>query len=91
MRWATQHDLCIAVQASGHGAGAPVGPDQLLIDTSALTTVHIDATARTARVGAGATWMAVNAAAEPHGLLGLAGTSPTVSVLDTPSGEVSGS
>lgn len=80
VRWAAQRNLTVAVQASGHGAGAPIESDRLLVDTSGLNAVHIDANARVARVGAGATWSAVNALAERHGLLGLAGTSPTVAV-----------
>jgi FAD binding domain-containing protein len=78
VRWAAQHDLRVAVQASGHGAGAPIGADYLLVDTSALASVEVDG--RVARVGAGATWSAVNAVAERGGLLGLAGSSPTVGV-----------
>jgi FAD/FMN-containing dehydrogenase len=70
----------VVVQATGHGAGAPVGPDQVLLDTSALDGVIIDAAARTARVGTGSMWPAVHAAAVPHRLLGLSGTSPTVGV-----------
>ena len=78
VQWAARHDLRVAVQSSGHGAGAPIGPDHLLVDTSGLTSVEIDG--RVARVGAGATWSAVNAVAERDGLLGLAGSSPTVGV-----------
>jgi FAD/FMN-containing dehydrogenase len=70
----------IVVQATGHGAGAPIGANAALLDTSALDDVTVDASARTARVGAGATWPVVQAAAAPHGLLGLSGTSPTVGV-----------
>ena len=77
---AVRLDLRIAVQATGHGAGAPVGDGDVVVDTSALTTVTVDSAARTATVGTGATWPAVQAAAEPLGLLGLAGTSPTVGV-----------
>jgi hypothetical protein len=80
VQWAAQRDLGVAVQASGHGAGAPIESDRLLVDTSGLTTVRIDAQARVAHVGAGATWSTVNAAAERDGLFGLAGTSPTVAV-----------
>ncbi|KAA0099546.1 FAD-binding oxidoreductase [Mycolicibacterium sp. P1-18] len=76
--WAARHDLRVAVQASGHGAGAPIGAEHLLLDTSRLASVQIDG--RVARVGAGATWSAVNAVAERDGLLGLAGSSPTVAV-----------
>lgn len=76
--WAAQRDLRVAVQGSGHGAGAVIGADRLLVDTSGLTSVDVDG--RVARVGAGATWSAVNAVAERDGLLGLAGSSPTVGV-----------
>jgi FAD/FMN-containing dehydrogenase len=78
--WAADRDLVLVAQASGHGAGASVGQDRLLIDTSALVGVQIDPEARTANVGAGVTWSAVNTAAQQHGLLGLAGSSPTVAV-----------
>jgi FAD/FMN-containing dehydrogenase len=67
-------------QATGHGAGAPVGDTAVLLDTSRLTEVAIDPERRVAVVGAGATWSAVNGAAEQHGLLGLAGSAPSVSV-----------
>jgi hypothetical protein len=80
VRWAARHDLRVAVQASGHGAGAPIGADHLLVDTSGLNSVDVDVAERTVRVGAGATWSAVNAVAERDGLLGLAGSSPTVGV-----------
>ncbi|MEU7856922.1 FAD-binding protein [Nonomuraea sp. NPDC049141] len=72
--------LEIVPQATGHGAGAPVGKGAVLLDTSRLTDVSIDPESRVAMVGAGATWSAVNAAAEQHGLLGLAGSAPSVSV-----------
>src|SRR6516225_1339827 len=40
----------VAVQATGHGAGSQIGDDKLLLDTSALTGVTVDAIAGTARV-----------------------------------------
>jgi FAD/FMN-containing dehydrogenase len=80
MRWAAERNLSVAVQASGHGAGAPIGAHQVLVDTSGLDTVSIDADARIAHVGAGATWSAVNSTAQQHDLFGLAGSSPTVAV-----------
>jgi FAD/FMN-containing dehydrogenase len=70
----------VAVQATGHGAGAVVDENVVLFDTSRLDVVTIDSRSRVATVGAGATWAAVNAAAERHGLLGLAGSAPSVSV-----------
>lgn len=72
--------LQVVPQATGHGAGAPVGDTDVLLDTSRLTDVVVDPASRTVSVGAGATWSAINAAAERHGLLGLAGSAPTVSV-----------
>ena len=80
VRWASDQNLTVAVQASGHGAGAPIRPDQILVDTSGMTDTDIDPQARVARVGAGATWAHVNSEAQRHGLLGLAGSSPTVAV-----------
>jgi FAD/FMN-containing dehydrogenase len=54
--------------------------DTLIVDTSALDAVAIDARSASARVGAGAQWHKVNAAAEPHGLLGASGSAPDVGV-----------
>lgn len=72
--------LRVMPQATGHGAGAHVDDSTVIFDTSRLTDVSIDPAARTAVVGAGATWAAVNAAAGRHGLMGLAGSAPSVSV-----------
>jgi FAD/FMN-containing dehydrogenase len=77
---AAERGLLVVPQATGHGAGAPVGAEALLVDTSRLSSISIDAEARTATVGSGTTWSEVNAAAERHGLLGLAGSAPSVSV-----------
>jgi len=78
--WAADRNLGVAVQASGHGAGAPIGPNQVLIDTSALNEVSIDTAARIAHAGAGTRWSALNSTAQQHGLFGLAGSSPTVAI-----------
>ncbi|TPG25579.1 FAD-binding oxidoreductase [Mycolicibacterium hodleri] len=80
MRWAGGEQLSVAVQASGHGAGAPVDDHHLLVDTSGLSQVFSDSDARTAHVGAGSSWAALNSAAEQRGLFGLAGSSPSVTV-----------
>jgi len=80
VRWAADRNLGLAVQASGHGAGAPIGPNQVLVDTSALNDVSIDTAARTAHAGAGTTWSALNSTAQRDGLFGLAGSSPTVGI-----------
>jgi hypothetical protein len=76
----TGRRLSVVPQATGHGAGAEVDEGVVLFDTSALDAVTIDPGTRVATVGAGATWAAVNAAAERHGLLGPAGSAPSVSV-----------
>ena len=80
VRDAAARGKVVRPQATGHGAGADVGPDQVVLDTAGLDDVEIDAAAKVVRVGAGTTWGAVEAAAEPHGLLGYAGSSPTVAV-----------
>ena len=77
---ASRGGVAVMVQATGHGAGRRVSSEEVLVDTSALTQVTIDPTTRTANVGAGAMWPAVQQGALPHGLLGLSGTSPTVGV-----------
>jgi FAD/FMN-containing dehydrogenase len=80
VRWAADRNLGVAVQASGHGAGAPIGPNRVLVDTSGLNEVSIDTAARIAHAGAGTTWSALNSTAQQHGLFGLAGSSPTVAI-----------
>jgi hypothetical protein len=80
VKCAWRFGFTVVVQATGHGAGSQIGDDQLLLDTSALTGVTVDAIAGTARVDAGSRWPAVQEAALPRGLLGLSGTSPTVGV-----------
>ena len=76
----TGRALQVMPQATGHGAGARVDEGVIIFDTCKLTDVSIDPQARTAVVGAGATWSAVNSAAEKCGLLGLAGSAPSVGV-----------
>jgi FAD binding domain len=77
---AWQSGAQVVVQATGHGAGGPVTDEQVLLDTSALVDVSVNGTRRTAQVGSGVMWPAVQQAAQVHGLLGLSGTSPTVGV-----------
>jgi FAD/FMN-containing dehydrogenase len=72
--------LRVAVRATGHGTFAPPSPDTLLIDTSGMRSVLVDPARRTARVGPGATWGEVIAAAAPCGLAPVSGPSATVGV-----------
>ncbi|MEV4056743.1 FAD-binding oxidoreductase [Amycolatopsis sp. NPDC049688] len=79
VRYATEHGLTVAVQATGHGLTA--GTDGVLISTRRMTGVEIDPAARTARVEAGVRWEAVVEAAGKHGLAPLSGSSPDVGVV----------
>ena len=78
--YASTAGLRVAVQSTGHGVAEDLADDTLLADTSRLDHVVVNPQDRTARVGAGALWRAVNAAAEPHGLLAAAGSAPDVGV-----------
>lgn len=80
VRYARAAGTTVSVQPSGHGATGDVD-GVILLRTGRLDAVEVRPAARTARVGAGARWGSVLAAAEPHGLLGLAGSSPVVSVV----------
>ncbi len=74
--------LHVAPQSTGHGAGA-LGPltDTILLRTGRLDRVVIDAEARTARVGAGASAAGLAAAAGQHGLAAVSGMAPSVGVV----------
>ncbi|WMX47078.1 FAD-binding oxidoreductase [Streptomyces roseicoloratus] len=80
VRHAAEHGLTVAVQSTGHGRGGPV-EGGLLLDTRRMDEVVVDPVARTARIGAGARWGQVVAAAAPHGLAPLNGSSPGVGVV----------
>ncbi len=82
VRFARDNGLRIAPQGTGHGAG-PLGPldGSVLLSTSRMRRVTIDADRRRARIGAGVKWAEVQAAAAPHGLAGLMGSSPDVGVV----------
>lgn len=80
VRFATAEGLPVRVHATGHGLGAPARGG-VLVNTSRLTAVSVDPTRRRARVAAGARWAEVIAAATPHGLAPLCGSSPTVGVV----------
>jgi FAD/FMN-containing dehydrogenase len=74
---AREHRPIVSIRGGGHQvAGSAVCDDGLVIDVSALRGVHVNPTARTAQVGAGATWGEVDRATQMHGLA-------------TPGGEVS--
>ncbi|MEU9062858.1 FAD-binding oxidoreductase [Streptomyces sp. NPDC048430] len=80
VRDAAARGLPVAVHATGHGLPGPVGGG-MLIRTRRMDGVDVDPERRTARIGAGATWGAVVAAAAPHGLAPLNGSSPGVGAV----------
>ncbi|KOX17138.1 FAD-linked oxidase [Nocardiopsis sp. NRRL B-16309] len=80
VRHARREGLSVAVQPNGHGPSGDTD-GTILLRTGRLDGVEIHAAERWARVGAGAAWGPVLAAAAPHGLTGPAGSSPLVSVV----------
>lgn len=77
VRWAHRHGLRVAVQSTGHGIGAPAD-GALLVVTSRLRRVRVDAATRTAFVAAGNQWGDVVPLAQVHGLAPVLGSSPHV-------------
>lgn len=80
VRFAHKADLKVAVQATGHGVIRPAN-GSLLILTSNMTEVRVDAGARTAWIGAGVKWGEVLAQAQAVGLAPLLGSSPGVGAI----------
>ncbi len=82
MAFAADAGVRVAPQTTGHNA-APLGDvgNTILVRTSALQGVTIDAARRCARVGAGALWQDVMEPAGAQGLAALAGSSPDVGVV----------
>ena len=82
VRLAAEHGMRIAFNAGGHNAG-PIdwSRDTLLLKTERMRGIEIDATARRARVQAGALSKPLAIAAGDQGLAYLAGTSPDVGVF----------
>ncbi|MEV0298752.1 FAD-binding protein [Nocardia sp. NPDC050710] len=77
--YAASAGVPVVAQPTGHGAAGGI-EDAILLRTGALNRVEIDPERRIAKVGAGANWGAVQAAAGAHGLTGLAGSNPVVGV-----------
>ncbi|MEO3871001.1 FAD-binding oxidoreductase [Nonomuraea sp. B12E4] len=76
---ARRHGVPFAVQATGHGTHTACDGG-VLVRTSPMASVLVDPARRIARVGPGALWGEVLAAAAPSGLAPLSGSSPTVGV-----------
>ncbi|MEU4419821.1 FAD-binding oxidoreductase [Actinoplanes sp. NPDC024001] len=79
VRYARGAGLTVTTQPNGHGAtGRTAGT--VLLRTRRLDSITIDPVTRRARLGAGVASGSLQAAAAPHGLTGLPGSSPVVSV-----------
>jgi FAD/FMN-containing dehydrogenase len=78
--FARDSGLGVRAQATGHGAAGPL-EGALLLDTSGLRGVEVDAERRIGRVQAGARWADVLPAAAEHGLTGLHGSSRHAGVV----------
>lgn len=79
VRTAAGAGIPITVVGLGHAA-IPAVTTGILLNTSRMTDVTLDVGARTARVGAGATWQDVMEVATPLGLAPLCGSAPGVGV-----------
>lgn len=85
VRAARELGLAVAPQATGHNAG-PLAEgrglaDAVLLRTHELRAIEVRPTQRIARVEPGVLWGDVVAAAAPHGLAALAGSSHDVGVV----------
>ncbi|GAA0896812.1 FAD-binding oxidoreductase [Pseudonocardia zijingensis] len=77
---AVRTGLPLTVVSTGHGTVAS-SDGGLLLRTSRMAQVLVDPSRRIARVGPGARWGEVVAAAEPFGLAPLSGDTPSVGVV----------
>jgi len=79
VRWARRHGVSVTAQPTGHAARSSLD-GALMLRTRGLGEIHVDATAQTARVGAGVKFGELCAALDDTGLMALAGSNadPTV-------------
>lgn len=80
VRWAAAHRVPVTAQPNGHGASRWLD-GAVLVRTTALDDIWVDADARVARVGAGVRWGDLQVALDGTGLTGLVGSNPDVTVV----------
>jgi FAD/FMN-containing dehydrogenase len=69
VRYGHENKLRVAIRGGGHNAGGlGICDDGLVIDLSGIKYVHVDASARTVRVGGGCVWGDVDHATHAFGL-----------------------
>ena len=82
VEYARDRGLYVTTQGTGHFANTLDSfEDTILVKTSRMRGLEIDAEAQIARAEAGVIWEEVILAAAEHGLAGLAGSSPDVGVV----------
>ncbi|MFB7512838.1 FAD-binding oxidoreductase [Streptomyces sp. NPDC056144] len=81
VEFAAAQGLAVAVQGTGHALAAVAAEGGVLINTSRMTEVRVDAGARTAWAAAGVSWNQVIQEAAEVGLAPLAGSAPGVGVI----------
>lgn len=81
VRFASENDLRVSAQGSGHGALAlPSLEGAILVKTERMRGIEIDPEAQTGRVEAGVLSLELAEAVQAHGLSSLPGSSPDVCV-----------
>jgi pimeloyl-ACP methyl ester carboxylesterase/FAD/FMN-containing dehydrogenase len=91
LAFARGHRLPVAVRAGGHSvAGLSLCQDGVVLDVRGLADVDVDPSRRVVRVGGGATWAAVDAATQEHGLATTGGRVSTTGVAGLTLGGGSG-
>ena len=91
LRFARDAGLEVAVRGGGHSVtGRSLCDDGLVLDMRGMRDVEVDADARIARVGGGATWAEVDRATQVHGLATTGGRVSTTGVAGLTLGGGSG-
>ena len=81
VRFGRARELPTAVRGGGHSvAGTSSVDDGLVVDLRRMNAVEVDADARTARCGGGATWADLDRATQEHGLATTGGRVSTTGV-----------
>ncbi|MDR5866149.1 FAD-binding oxidoreductase [Halomonas koreensis] len=79
--FAREADLPVAVRGGGHGVtGSAVGEGSLVVDLSAMQSVHVDPERRTARAEGGATWGGFDHETQAFGLATTGGIVPSTGI-----------
>jgi FAD/FMN-containing dehydrogenase len=81
VEFASSHGLPVAVQGTGHALSAVAADGGVLINTSRMKGIRVNAQAGTAWVAAGMSWDQVIHEAAPAGLAPLSGSAPGVGVV----------